>query len=276
MYPQIIDKALFERVQNRLRKNKYVAGGMATAKAPYLLTGKLFCGHCGMDMVSDGGTSRNGIKYYYYACKKKKKGECTKKREDKDSLEQYVTACVTDFLSNKNNAEIVVNDVLNFYKKRTEQQNLQSIRIKIANIQKDVDQLADAFVKAKSKLLRESIEKRMLEYEILLDDLSCQKAQLELERGLNLTKDDLLDFIANLLKGDIHDKEYQRKIIDHLVSQVFVCDEHTVVYFNIRGGKNIYSVPFEDTRTVLTDADCVRSQSSLPCHMEGCRNLIQF
>ena len=266
MYPQIIDKALFERVQTRLRKNKYVAGGMATAKIPYLLTGKLFCGHCGTEMVSDGGTSRNGVKHYYYACKKKKKGECNKKREDKDNLEQYVTACVTDFLNNKNNTEIIVSDVLNFYEKRTDEQNLKSVRLKIANLRKDADQLADAFVKAKSELLRESIEKRMREYELLLDDLCSQKAQLELERGYCLTKNDLLDFIAELLKGDIHDKEYQRKIIDHLVSQVFVSDDHTVVYFNIKGGKNINRVSFEDTRTALNDVDRVRSQSSLPCH----------
>ena len=274
MYPQIIDKALFERVQTRLRKNKYVAGGMATAKIPYLLTGKLFCGHCGTEMVSDGGTSRNGVKHYYYACKKKKKGECNKKREDKDNLEQYVTACVTDFLNNKNNTEIIVSDVLNYYEKRTDEQNLKSVRLKIANLRKDADQLADAFVKAKSELLRESIEKRMREYELLLDDLCSQKAQLELERGYSLTKNDLLDFIAELLKGDIHDKEYQRKIIDHLVSQVFVSDDHTVVYFNIKGGKNINRVSFEDTRTALNDVDRVRSQSSLPCHCRPNPNTI--
>lgn len=276
MYPQIIDKALFERVQTRLRKNKYVAGGMATAKIPYLLTGKLFCGHCGTEMVSDGGTSRNGVKHYYYACKKKKKGECNKKREDKDNLEQYVTACVTDFLNNKNNTEIIVSDVLNFYEKRTDEQNLKSVRLKIANLRKDADQLADAFVKAKSELLRESIEKRMREYELLLDDLCSQKAQLELERGYCLTKNDLLDFIAELLKGDIHDKEYQRKIIDHLVSQVFVSDDHTVVYFNIKGGKNINRVSFEDTRTALNDVDRVRSQSSLPCHETSCKSKAFF
>lgn len=274
MYPKIIDKALFERVQNRLRKNKYVAGGMATAKIPYLLTGKLFCGHCGTDMVSDGGTSRNGVKHYYYACKKKKKGECDKKREDKDSLEKYVTACITDFLSNKNNAEIVVSDVLNYYEKRTDEQNLKSVRLKIANLRKDADRLADAFVKAKSELLRESIEKRMREYELLLDDLCSQKAQLELERGYRLTKNDLLDFISELLKGDIHDKEYQRKIIDHLVSRVFISDDHTVVYFNIKGGKNINSVSFDDTKSALLDPNRVQSQSPLPCHCRPNPNTI--
>ena len=58
MYPPIIDKALYERVQKRLNKNKYYLGGQNKAKLTYLLSGKLFCGHCGTEMVSDGGVSR--------------------------------------------------------------------------------------------------------------------------------------------------------------------------------------------------------------------------
>lgn len=61
---------------------------MATAKLPYLLTGKLFCGHCGSEMVSDGRISKLGVQHHYYACKKKKKSLCDKKREDKDKLER--------------------------------------------------------------------------------------------------------------------------------------------------------------------------------------------
>lgn len=63
IFPPIIDKALFAEVQKRLAKNKYLAGANSAIE-PYLLTGKLFCGHCGTAMVSDGGktgTARNTI-----------------------------------------------------------------------------------------------------------------------------------------------------------------------------------------------------------------------
>ena len=53
--------------------NRYFLGGKETAKEPYLLTGKLFCGHCGTEMVAGGGKSKTGKQYYYYECKKKKK-----------------------------------------------------------------------------------------------------------------------------------------------------------------------------------------------------------
>ncbi|MDD2495639.1 MAG: recombinase family protein, partial [Tissierellia bacterium] len=165
MYPKIVENSVYEDVQKRLNKNKYFAGGMATARVPYLLTGKLFCGHCGTEMVSDGGTGKLGKQHYYYACKKKKKGKCDKKRENKDALELYVTTCVKDFLSNKNNVNIAISDVLNYYEKKTDECNLKSINAKIAKANKEVEELTDDFVKAKSELLQKKIETKMKENE---------------------------------------------------------------------------------------------------------------
>ena len=117
-----------------------------------------------------------------------------------------------EFLSNPENAEIAVNDVLAYYDKRTDEQNLKSITAKIAKIRQEVSELTDAFVKAKSALLQNSIETKMAEYEVLLNDLETQKAQLELERGYKLTKKDLLVFIEELLKGDVNDKITKSKL----------------------------------------------------------------
>ena len=262
MYPQIIDKALFQRVQERLNANRYVAGGEATAKEPYLLTGKLFCGHCGTEMVADGGTGKQGKQHHYYTCKKRRKHECNKRREHKDALEEYVVSCVVDFLSDEHNAELAVEDVLKYYDKRTDENNLKSITSKIASVNKEVEKLTVSFVEAKSQLLKNSIEKKMEEYEVLLNDLYAQQAQLELERGYKLTKKDLLDFISLLLKGDKSDKDYQKKIIDNLVSQVYVSDDDTVVYFNIRGGKNVETekISLEDTNSALNSLKGVQTQ----------------
>ena len=59
----------------------------------------------------------------------------------------------------------------------------------------------------------------MQEYEILLNDLQAEKSQIVLERGRRITKKDILSFIAELIKGNPDDKQYQRKVIDFLVFQ---------------------------------------------------------
>ena len=49
--------------------------------------------------------------------------------------------------------------------------------------------------------MRESIERRMTDYERLIKDLESQKTQLEYERGLQVSENDLLDYIAHLRKA---------------------------------------------------------------------------
>ena len=268
IYPAIVDKALFLKVQEKLAENKFVLGGQETAKVPYLLSGKVFCGHCGSEMLADKGTGKSGKKHSYYTCKKKRKNECNKRRENKDNLESYVTSCVVDFLSDKKNAQAAVDAVFTYYEQRTEENGIKAISAKIANIQAEAEKLTDAFINAKTKLLKDKIETKMAEYEILLDNLETQKVQLELERGYRISKKDLLDFIDELLKGDVNDKDYQKQIIDHLVSQVFVSDDDTVVYFNIRGGKIIEQITLNDTKEAIkSNIKSVRTLTS-PLHQE--------
>ncbi len=276
-YPAIIDKALFERVQKRLAANRYFAGGAATARVPYLLTGKAFCAHCETPMVADGGTSKTGKTHLYYACKRKKKGECIKHREEKDRLEFYVTQMVHDFLSDKENVKKAVRDTLAYYDKRTGADNIKSLETRIAKAHKDIEEMTTAFIEAKSALLRESIEKRMTDYERLIKDLESQKTQLEYERGLQVSENDLLDYIADILKGNPADKEHQKQIIDNLVYKVFVADDYINPFLTIGNGKEIEDVRLSETKKVISNIFSGASvQTQLPparhnrSHALGC------
>lgn len=53
-----------------------------------------------------------------------------------------------------------------------------------------------------------------------MNDPQAQEARIELERGLQMTKQDILDFIADLMTGDSHDKKCQKRLIDNLVKRV--------------------------------------------------------
>lgn len=63
--PRIIDDDLFERVQFLLEKNKK-ASARTRGNDEYLLTTKLFCGHCLEMMTGYSGTGKSGKKYCYY------------------------------------------------------------------------------------------------------------------------------------------------------------------------------------------------------------------
>ena len=200
-------------------------------------------------------------------CKGRRKKQCDKKREIKNVVEQAVTQAVVDFLSDPKNLDKALNDVLKYYNTRTDEKNLKSIQTKIANIEKEIEEQTSAFIKAKSELLRNAIEKKMGEYEILLNDLKYQEAQLELERGYKLTREDLEEFIKEFLDGDVTDKEYQRKVIDYLVWQVFVTDGATTTFFSIKPTKKeLEIIEVDDFEEDFSSIKKVQTQSPLSRH----------
>ena len=217
-------------------------------------------------MVAGGGKSKTGKKYYYYECKKKKKKLCKKRIEHKDMLERYVVKNILTFLSDESNLKTIVKDVLKYHDSRTDESEIKSIRKRIAEIQKEADAAATAFIQAQSPLLKQRIEKRMQECEVLLNDLEKLKAKLILERGQKLSEKDIVSFVRIILQGDINDIEFRRRLIDNLVYKVYVSDDNTYIYFNIKGGNNIEEITLEDTKTAFDNATRVQTQSDLLRH----------
>jgi len=88
--PAIIDRDTFEAAQI-VRKKNAGTPGKGKAKVKYLLSGKLFCGHCGSTMVGESGHSHTGAVYYYYACQNRKKHKsCDKRPVAKEWIENLV------------------------------------------------------------------------------------------------------------------------------------------------------------------------------------------
>ena len=95
--PQIVDKNLFWQVQKKMNDNKH-KNARHKAKVSYLLSGKLFCGHCGRAMTGEMHRYRER-EYGYYVCsfQKNKKG-CNKKSVRKEWIEQAVVDDINNIL----------------------------------------------------------------------------------------------------------------------------------------------------------------------------------
>ena len=99
--PRILDDDLFYRVQDRLEKNRR-APARETGEGEYLLTTKLYCGHCKDMMTGYGGTGKSGKAYHYYICRKAKKKKCNKKIIGKELIEDCVVAECLKMLTDEN------------------------------------------------------------------------------------------------------------------------------------------------------------------------------
>ena len=103
----------------------------------------------------------------------------------------------------------------------------------------------------------------MNDYQILVEDLQSQKAQLERERGRQFTEKDIMEFIADLLKGNPADKDYQRKIIDNLVTKVFVGDGYITAHFRLGNAAEVENVRLEEIKTAFEHIFSVQTLSPL-------------
>lgn len=99
--PPIIERDEFEEVQRRLAMN-HRSKSRGKSKVDFMLTGKLFCGHCGRPMAGTSGRSKNGDIHYYYSCRIHG-NKCIKQNERKEVIEEAVLHYISSsFLTDEN------------------------------------------------------------------------------------------------------------------------------------------------------------------------------
>ena len=238
--PAIVDRATWDRVQQRLTlMRKHGAKQNASPDVDYLLTGKLFCGHCGASMHGICGTGRNGNKWYYYQCLGRRKGTgCTKKHEKKDFLEWYVCEQTVDYILAPERIRIIAKAVVDEYDREFGTDSIGELESQIAVVRRQLDKYIDAVVelpKAARSALYEKIEGLTAEKEELEIDL----AKLRVANKVRLTEDEIVSWLRSFCHGDLFDMDFRRRLIDVFINSVFVFDDKVIVYYNVKGGKQV-------------------------------------
>ena len=235
----LIDEVLFHRVQDRL---KLVARAPAKQKAKidYLLTGKVFCGHCGMPMVGESGRSRNGDTYYYYACsgKKKRKKLCSKKNERKSFIEWYVVEQTAQYILAPDRIARVAEAVVREYEKEFSDTRIDDLEKALDQIDREMDKLVDAIVES-PKAAHKKIYDRMEALEAQKAELESDVAKLRIAQDIRLTETEVRAWLKKICTGDPADEVYRKRIIDIFINTVYLFDDRVIIFYNIRGGKQV-------------------------------------
>lgn len=165
--PAIVSKSTWERVQIRIKQNKYNKHGSRSAHKPYLLTGLIFCGACGSSMT--GTIVKKGHSDYrkrYYRCNRKLRYNsdvCPNKMIDADALEGVVISKLERVMLSEKFLDRIVEKVKTAY-----QQIVDSSQ----------DELA--LLEPKAKKLRKSMNRI---YE-LVEDGAADEYDVQRLRGL--------------------------------------------------------------------------------------------
>lgn len=232
--PALIDKKTFDLVQARL-KAVGKAPGQFKAKRVYLLSGKLYCGHCGSKMNGNCNTSG----YIYYECygKKNLHKDCNKRNLKKEFIEDIVVKDALSLLTEERIQEIASIAVQTNTHEVETSTDIPTIRSRLHETRLSLDNITKAI---ETGAAPETLVKRMVELEKEKKTLEGELKRQE-KGVVYLDKEQVIFWLEQFKNGDIEDEDFRRQLIDLFVNSVTVWDEPDD-YFKITIAYNLTSL----------------------------------
>ena len=235
--PAIVPKDLFNRVQERIAKNKK-SPARHRADEEYILSTKLYCGKCMTFMVGESGTARNKETYRYYKClSAKRKRGCDKKAVKKKWIEDIVIDQILECIWDDN----LIEDVTDLVMKMQRQENtaVSLLNKRLDEVNESISNILSAIEQG---IITPSTKQR-------LEELEGQKKEFEIEIAkenitrLTLDRDQIKFWFHRFRKADASKPENRRRLVDSFVNSIILYDDRIEFYFNFKKGAKTLSLP---------------------------------
>ena len=255
--PRIMDDDLFYRVQALMNKNKS-APARTRGENEYLLTTKLFCGHCKEMMIGVSGTGKSGMMYYYYACKGARKKSCNKKSINKQFIENLVIDECLKLLTDER-MQYIAKKVSDECSRNPDNMSIKYLKSSIKEIDDAIENMWISIEKGGDAVsLTERINRRQEEKE----RLEAQLAEEQNKRVI-LTEAQVLAFLNYVCELPGNDMMKRRAIINIFVHSIYLYDDHLTLIIN---GSNkpvtVDDIPFDDIEAAFNGEKAAMEQCS--------------
>ncbi len=227
--PRIIDDETFYKVQDIMLKNKK-APARARAKNEYLLTTKLFCGHCKDMMTGFSGTSKTGRLYNYYTCRNAKIKLCDKKNVQKNYIEDLVVDEARKVLTDENISKIAYT-VVELAEKEKDMSNLKRLNKLLKDNEKQRNNLFESLKICDIENVRKSIFEEISKMDVQHKEIE-NEILLEETQYVKVTVPQVKFFLTHLRNGSINDLKYRKMLINVLINQIYLYDSKINIIFN--------------------------------------------
>lgn len=224
--PAIVPADLFQRVQTRIALNVHTKGGTARAMSDYILTGKLYCGHCGQPMVGVSGTSSTGAIHRYYSCaaRKRKSGACDKLPERKLDLEAEIVRAVCRHVLSPDILDSLIDRVVTLAEQDRQD---DPVGASLQAERKTIDTSISNIIRAMEQgIFTSSTKSRLEELESQRADVAARISAHEAERP-TITRHLVDQFLRGLCGVDASSESDRRQVIEVLVHSVVISDTPT-------------------------------------------------
>ena len=259
--PRIIEQSVFDAVQLRL----HTKGNPRKSSAPqrrrrengvYLLTGKLYCGHCKSPMVGISGKSQGASPYYYYTCKGKRTNHsCSKQNIRREQIERFIASALRDAMLTDNAMQALATAAVEYQSRCTANNELNSLKNRLADVNRSLNNLINAI---EAGVFSAATQNRLSELEAQKADLVRLIRIAEAEADSILTREEIIATLELFQYGDLNDKDYQEALIDTFLVAAYVYDDRVKFIFNLGNSKKDIDIPF-NIEDISTSDTCITS-----------------
>lgn len=189
-------------------------------------------------MVGISGKSKQGRIYYYYSCNGTRKKECHKKNVPKNYIEDIVVSKCKELLTNKN-IDMIAKEVYSICQKENNQNTaLKSLNKQKKEIHKNIENLMKALESGQNvDLINDRLTANRNEL-ITVEN----KIKIEESKFVNLSKEQIKEFLLQLKKGNTNSIKYKKTLITIFVNKIYLYDDKLTIIFNV--GKNPITADF--------------------------------
>lgn len=236
--PQIIDRETYEAAQR-------VASRRTRRQPdwePYLLSGKLHCGLCGMPMHGYAGRGRGGRRYRYYGCKEV--GGCGRPGVRADLVEDAIAGSVLDTCSDEEKMRSLAHHIVEAYAEPgREREEMGSVEQRLSALEREQHNISQAAMRG---VLTDEMVERNREIDVQMKGLR-NRLNVLAEQQMEITEDDIVEYMMHGF--DRADEDF---IFGSIVRETFLFEDCAVLTFNFRDKLG----DLEETRIALED--CIR------------------
>lgn len=244
--PRIISDELYFKVQEVITTKKNPQG-RHRVNGDYLLTGKLFCGHCKSPMTGISGTSHSGNLHYYYVCQKRRTEKtCEKKNLRRDDIELQVAKAIKRRTLDDDTINWIADSVVEYSQHQESASGIGLLEDQLKDTQRSIKNLMAAIEQG---IITPTTKARLMELEKEQSDID-RKITMAKADVIPVNRDQLVGWLKKLQAGDVHDKKYQAELFDTFLIAVYVYDnpdgqDYMKVVFNYAGSKNTVEIPLD-------------------------------
>ena len=247
--PRIISDATYQAAQAIFNARKKKSGQeVVWRRRPdaYALTGKIYCGVCGMAMTGMAGRSRSGEMYHYYRCSSKNNSKekarrekiiCSSRSVNRDKLESLILDTTVQILSSPEALHCIAEQAVKAQENAPQAAEVKRLEVLIGDIEK---RLQNSIRAVESGIISDTIARNIRQYEDELAGLKTQLEMAKLDTGFKITAEAVEYFLKEMVKKN---DRYKLDTFQAFIRRIVITGDKVEIYYNYHSVPNILKNP---------------------------------